>query len=139
MNGDDFKKYIGENIAKIRKFRGYSQEYMSEAIDIAPNSYGRIERGQNFPSAESFAKIIDTLKIKPADLFNFPNEESDEKIKKEIYRKLQVINLMEKIIILMMTHQNFIPLQNLKKLAKKYYLKQKKYLHLWTSLTINLH
>lgn len=91
MNGDDFKKYIGENIAKIRKFRGYSQEYMSEAIDIAPNSYGRIERGQNFPSAESFAKIINTLKIKPADLFNFPNEESDEKIKKEIYRKLKIV------------------------------------------------
>ena len=91
MNGSDFKKYIGENIAKIRKYRGYSQEYMSEAVDIAPNSYGRIERGQNFPSAESFAKIIDTLDIKPGDLFNFPNEESDEKIRKEIYRKLKIL------------------------------------------------
>ncbi len=91
MNGTDFKKYIGENIAKIRKYRGYSQEYMSEAIDIAPNSYGRIERGQNFPSAESFAKIINTLGIKPGDLFNFPNEESDEKIRKEVYRKLKIL------------------------------------------------
>lgn len=91
MNGTDFKKYIGENIAKIRKYRGYSQEYMSEAIDIAPNSYGRIERGQNFPSAESFAKIINTLDIKPGDLFNFPNEESDEKIRKEVYRKLKIL------------------------------------------------
>ena len=91
MNGTDFKKYIGVNIAKIRKFRGYSQEYMSEIIDMTPNSYSRIERGQNFPSAESFAKIIDALDIKPVDLFNFPNEESDLKIKKEIYRKLKIL------------------------------------------------
>jgi len=91
VNGSDFKKYIGENIAKIRKFRGYSQEYLSEAIDISPNSYSRIERGRNFPSAESFAKIIDVLDIKPQDLFNFPNQESDEKIRKEVYRKLKII------------------------------------------------
>ena len=71
MNGTDFKKYVGENIAKIRKYRGYSQEYLSEAIGISPNSYSRIERGQNFPSSESFAKIIDTLDIQPADLFCF--------------------------------------------------------------------
>ncbi len=91
MNGTDFKKYVGENIAKIRKYRGYSQEYLSEAIGISPNSYSRIERGQNFPSSESFAKIIDTLDIQPADLFCFPNIESDEKIKKEIYRKLKIV------------------------------------------------
>ena len=80
VNGTEFKKYIGENIAKIRKFRGYSQEYISEIIDISPNSYSRIERGLNFPSAESFAKIIDALDISPCELFNFPNEESEEKI-----------------------------------------------------------
>ena len=91
MDGTEFKKYVGENIAKIRKFRGYSQEYISEIVDISPNSYSRIERGQNFPSSESFAKIIDTLDIQPADLFCFPNIESDEKIKKEIYRKLKIV------------------------------------------------
>ena len=91
MNGTDFKKYVGENIAKIRKYRGYSQEYLSEAIGISPNSYSRIERGQNFPSSESFAKIIDTLYIQPSDLFCFPNISYDEKIKKEIYRKLKIV------------------------------------------------
>ena len=90
-NGTEFKKYIGENIAKIRKFRGYSQEYISEIIDISPNSYSRIERGLNFPSAESFAKIIDALDISPCELFNFPNEESEEKIRKEVRRKLKII------------------------------------------------
>ena len=84
MNGTEFKKYIGENIAKIRKFRGYSQEYISEIIDISPNSYSRIERGLNFPSAESFAKIIDALDISPC-------EESEEKIQKEVRRKLKII------------------------------------------------
>ncbi len=91
MNGSDFKKYVGANIAKIRKYRGLSQEYLSEAIGISPNSYSRIERGQNFPSSESFAKIIDTLNIQPADLFSFPNIESDEKIRKEIYRKIKIV------------------------------------------------
>ena len=91
VNGTEFKKYIGENIAKIRKFRGYSQEYISEIIDISPNSYSRIERGLNFPSAESFAKIIDALDISPCELFNFPNEESEEKIRKEVRRKLKII------------------------------------------------
>ena len=91
VNGTEFKKYIGENIAKIRKFRGYSQEYISEIIDISPNSYSRIERGLNFPSAESFAKIIDALDISPCELFNFPNEESEEKIRKEDRRKLKII------------------------------------------------
>ena len=91
VNGTEFKKYIGENIAKIRKFRGYSQEYISEIIDISPNSYSRIERGLNFPSAESFAKIIDALDISPCELFNFPNEESEEKIRKAVRRKLKII------------------------------------------------
>ena len=91
VNGTEFKKYIGENIAKIRKFRGYSQEYISEIIDISPNSYSRIERGLHFPSAESFAKIIDALDISPCELFNFPNEESEEKIRKEVRRKLKII------------------------------------------------
>jgi len=91
VDGTEFKKYIGENIAKIRKYRGYSQEYVSEAVDISPNSYSRIERGLNFPSAESFAKIIDALEISPCELFNFPNKEADEKMRKEIYRKIKII------------------------------------------------
>ncbi len=91
MDGAEFKKFVGENIAKIRKYRGYSQEYVSEVIDISPNSYSRIERGLNFPSADSFAKIIDALEISPCELFNFPNKESDEKMRKEIHRKLKII------------------------------------------------
>lgn len=91
MNGQEFKKYVGQSIARIRKYKGMSQEEMSEAIDISPNSYSRIERGQNLPSADNFAKIIDVLKIEPKDLFGFPNEENDEKIRSEIYRKLDIL------------------------------------------------
>ena len=108
VNGTEFKKYIGENIAKIRKFRGYSQEYISEIIDISPNSYSRIERGLNFPSAESFAKIIDALDISPCELFNFPNEESEEKIRKEVRRKLKIIEKDREKMINMWLYINSI-------------------------------
>jgi transcriptional regulator with XRE-family HTH domain len=51
---------INESLKKIRKSKGYSQEYVADYIGIDTTNYGRIERGQTsitFDRMEQLAKL----------------------------------------------------------------------------------
>jgi transcriptional regulator with XRE-family HTH domain len=53
---------IGEKIEKIRKYRGFKQEFVADKLQITQAGYSRIERGEvdiPFSRLEQLAKIFE--------------------------------------------------------------------------------
>ena len=63
------KKELGKKIKRIRVNRGYTQDKLSEMIDISQRALSSIESGENFVSAETFDKLIKALEITSEELF----------------------------------------------------------------------
>jgi transcriptional regulator with XRE-family HTH domain len=67
----DIKLLLGKRIQEIRKSKNITQEYLAELVGIDTVSLSNIERGKYYPSAENLNKILNALKIEPAELFAF--------------------------------------------------------------------
>ena len=92
MNLD--KEIIGQKIRQIRIERGYSQEKLSEKIDISPRHMCTIENGNSLPSLETFVKISQILDIDINDFFNLTPRNTD-KLRTEIYELVQTSSVPE--------------------------------------------
>lgn len=92
MNLD--KETIGKKIRQIRKEKGFSQEELSEKIDISPRHMCTIENGNSFPSIETFIKIAEILDININDFFNL-NVENNDNLRAEIYSLIQTSTVQE--------------------------------------------
>ena len=65
--------YLGNEIAKIRKARGYTQESFAERCGISRAYYGRIERGEYNVTVEMCQRIADGFGCHISELFvNLP-------------------------------------------------------------------
>ncbi|MFL5348576.1 MAG: helix-turn-helix domain-containing protein [Hyalangium sp.] len=73
MDGLD-KKKLGRNIRQARCRLGLTQEQMAERIDMAPEVYGRMERGHIVPRLERFVAICRVLGESPDRLISRPDE-----------------------------------------------------------------
>jgi transcriptional regulator with XRE-family HTH domain len=69
MDGLD-KKTLGRNIRQARYRLGLTQEQMAERIDMAPEVYGRMERGHLVPRLERFVAICRVLGESPDHLIS---------------------------------------------------------------------
>jgi|GEM_PF-678014 len=76
MDGLD-KRRLGRNIRQARCRLGLTQEQMAERIDMAPEVYGRMERGHLMPRLERFVALCRALGESP-DRLIFPPEGSEE-------------------------------------------------------------
>ena len=92
MNLD--KEIIGQKIRQIRIERGFSQEKLSEKIDISPRHMCTIENGNSLPSLETFVKISQILDIDINDFFNLTPRNTD-KLRTEIYELVQTSSIPE--------------------------------------------
>lgn len=61
--------YLGNEIAKIRKSRGYTQEEFAEICGISRAYYGRIERGEYNVTVEMCQRIADGFGCHISELF----------------------------------------------------------------------
>ena len=52
------KKELGKKIKKMRLAKGYTQEALSEMVDISQKALSSIEIGENFVTAETFDKKL---------------------------------------------------------------------------------
>jgi transcriptional regulator with XRE-family HTH domain len=77
MNGLD-KKAFGRNIRQARCRLGLTQEQMAELLDMAPEVYGRMERGLILPRLERFVAICRALGESPDRLISQPGREEEE-------------------------------------------------------------
>lgn len=71
MNIDEIKLLTGLRIKNIRERLKYTQEQLSELIQIDISALSKIENGKTFPSYETLYKFFGILKINPTELFDF--------------------------------------------------------------------
>ncbi len=71
---------LGENILKLRKQRGLSQEQLGEQIDVTRQTISNWELGETSPNPEQLKQLSKVLDISIDELLD--NERKDELISK---------------------------------------------------------
>ena len=82
----EINKKIGQRIQKIRKSRKLTQQELSEKLDCSTTFLSRIERGANTGSLKLFVKIAKTLGVPLKALFDFGEQEQEEKVEEVVLR-----------------------------------------------------
>lgn len=85
----DFKTSLGSRIAKLRKYKGFTQEKFAEAINLAQRTLSGIETGANFTQADTIERIADILELPPEVLFNFNEDYTEEELIDTIIKKVK--------------------------------------------------
>ncbi len=93
---ENFKIYTGKRIKEYRENKHLTQEYMAKELDIAPNHYGRIERGENACTLSNLIHICNILQVTPNDLLANLIITKDDSLETEI----QKLNLNDKEVVL---------------------------------------
>lgn len=62
---------ISKKIEKIRKLKGFSQEYMAAKLSISQNSYSKIERGETKVTMVKLIEICEALEVDVNLIQNF--------------------------------------------------------------------
>lgn len=83
------KEIIGKKIRQARIEKGFSQEQLSEKINISPRHMCTIENGNSFPSLEIFVNISEILDIDINKFFNIETFKKD-KLRSEINDLIQI-------------------------------------------------
>lgn len=60
---------FGENVRRLRKERGYSQEAFGDACGIDRSYMGGIERGEHNLALVNILKIVEALSLQPSEFF----------------------------------------------------------------------
>ena len=65
VNNEDILKVLGKNIKKVRKEKGYTQDYVAEQINISTDLLRSIENGRNIGSITTLLNICNFLQVSP--------------------------------------------------------------------------
>src|SRR5208283_3285625 len=77
---------LGDRIQYLRKQRGWTQEYLSEKLDISLNYLSRVERGKENPTINMLLKIAKVLKVEPWELFDFGHQFETKELREYLKR-----------------------------------------------------
>ena len=94
-DSNKIKKIVGENLKKLRKAKGLTQEQLAEALKMQPNSIALIETGRTFISSELLSTASNFFNVESYVFFKSTFVEETDKIKnlkKEITRLLSDCN-----------------------------------------------
>ena len=95
------KKELGRKIKKLRISKGYTQEKLSEMIDISQKALSSIEIGENFVTADTLDKLLVALEITSENLFATNDVKEPAQLIKAINQNLAIIgNDSEKLEII---------------------------------------
>ena len=86
------KILLGRKIRELRKERKWTQEYLSELLDINPKSVLRIESGQTFPTIQNIEKLSEVFEIEISDLFNNKSFADIKDLKQEIFNTIETLD-----------------------------------------------
>ena len=70
ITNEDILKTIGNKIKRARLSKKYTQDYVSEKIDISTDLLRNIENGRNIGSVPTLLNLCNFLKITPNYLFS---------------------------------------------------------------------
>lgn len=71
------RKLFRQKLKNLRKLHNFTQEKMSELIDIDVRQVARIEAGESLPSVVTLQRMAKILAVTPNDLLNFENDEAN--------------------------------------------------------------
>ncbi len=80
---------LGNNISKLRKAMGMSQEKLAEQIDMGITSLSIIETGKGFITASNLEKIAEVLGVEESILFKASEDEDEEVMYKNILKRIE--------------------------------------------------
>jgi transcriptional regulator with XRE-family HTH domain len=91
--GDVLRGLLSRNIRQSRLLSGLSQEQLAEKAGVSLPYIGAIERGEKWPSAETFIEIACGLGVDPYILL-MPENASAQKVQKIITKLTRDISAM---------------------------------------------
>lgn len=65
---------IANKVRLLREINNYTQEYVANVLDISPNTYSLLEKGQAALTIERLERIAQLYKITIPDLINFSEQ-----------------------------------------------------------------
>ena len=84
VNNADILKVLGKNIKKVRKEKGYTQDYVAEQINVSTDLLRSIENRRNIGSITTLLNICNFLQVSPntlfAELLDFKEETLDSSL-----------------------------------------------------------
>jgi transcriptional regulator with XRE-family HTH domain len=90
------ERLVIDNIRRIRKEKGISQEKLAEACNTATSYIGLMEIYKNIPKLSTIERIASALDIDPLILFRDANKISQEQEAEIQNKKQKILLLFEK-------------------------------------------
>lgn len=87
----ELNKQLGKRIQYLRKQKGFSQESLAEALNIATTSLSYIETGRGFMTLNTLEKLAKTLEVEPSEIFQHITISSNEDMYNYLIQKLEII------------------------------------------------
>ncbi len=75
------KMLFGARIKRLRRTKGWTQEYLAEKMDISTNYLSSIERGKENPTFDMLMNFSDNLEVEMWELFDFGYEVSTKELR----------------------------------------------------------
>ncbi|MEQ8716477.1 MAG: helix-turn-helix transcriptional regulator [Acidimicrobiales bacterium] len=72
MAEGELQRRLGENLRRVRRDRGLSQEAFAEFLGVHRTYIGSVERGERNLSLRSVERLADQLDCDPLDLLSAP-------------------------------------------------------------------
>lgn len=76
----EFVSLLGLRIKYLRETMGYTQDELSEIIEISPSTIARIENGHKFMHPKTITKFKEALKVSYGELFDIEACEKNKQI-----------------------------------------------------------
>jgi transcriptional regulator with XRE-family HTH domain len=90
------ERLVIDNIKRIRKEKGISQEKLAEACNTATSYIGLMEIYKNIPKLSTIERIANALEVDPLEIFVDKNKSSLEQELNVQNKKKSILLLIEK-------------------------------------------
>ena len=87
----NIKKELGKQIKNLRIKNGYTQEKLSELLNISQRALSSIELGKNFITSDTLEKVLSVFNSELEDLFATNSYKDSDELLKMIYKNISVI------------------------------------------------
>jgi len=91
-------RLVIDNIKRIRKEKGISQEKLAEACNTATSYIGLMEIYRNVPKLSTIERIAEALGVDPLELFQRSEEYPEEEKAKLLKKKTKIMAVIDKEI-----------------------------------------
>ena len=92
------ERLVIDNIKRIRKEKGFTQEKLAEACGTATSYIGLMETYKNIPKLSTIEKIAQALSVEPVVFFKKLNELTTEQEEEMQKKKQRIITVLDKEI-----------------------------------------